>query len=113
MRTWASRPITTMHICVECLKCTTCSTEATAWSQPTPSVAAVRDFTDYFRRFLRTIHVAHKALQCSSVTLGKACAIVERLILNFRNRRSRKHYIMLYKQAEDLCKLNCIEFQSA
>jgi len=66
-----------------------------------------------FEDFLRIIHVAHKALQCSSVTLGKAGAIVERLILNFRNRRSRKNYLMLYKQAEDLCKLNCIEFQYA
>jgi Domain of unknown function (DUF4371)/hAT family C-terminal dimerisation region/OTU-like cysteine protease len=49
--------------------------------------------------FLRIIHVAHKALQCSSITLAKAGNIVERLTLNFRNKRSHKSFLVLYRQA--------------
>lgn len=59
-----------------------------------------------FEDFLRVIHVAHKALQCSSITLGKAGAIVERLTVNFRNRRCHNSFVVLYRQAEELCKCN-------
>ena len=89
----------------------TCSAEATGLSlhlQKPEFVISLIIFED----FLRIINVAHKALQCSSITLGKAGAIVERLSFNFRNRRSKNSYLVLYKQAEDLCKLNGIDIQS-
>jgi hAT family C-terminal dimerisation region len=52
------------------------------------------------------INVAHKALQCSAITLSKAGAIVERLAVNFRNRRCHNKFVELYLQAEELCKCN-------
>ena len=57
-----------------------------------------------FEDFLRIIHVAHRALQGSNITLAKAGSIVERLKVNFSNRRSYKHFVVLYRQAEELCK---------
>ena len=65
-----------------------------------------------FEDFLRIIHVAHKALQCSEITLGKAGATTERLIMSFHNKRSNNTFVMLYRQAEALCKTNGIDIPS-
>ena len=61
-----------------------------------------------FEDFLRMIHVAHKALQGSSITLANAVATVERLKVHFSNRRSYKQFMMLYKQADALCETHGI-----
>lgn len=88
-----------------------CSAEATGLGlhiQKTEFVVALIIFED----FLRLIHVAHKALQCPTITLGKAGGIVEQLTASFRNRRSHKHFFVLYQQAEELCKSHGIAIPS-
>jgi len=87
---------------------TNCSAEAAGLSlhiQKSDFVVALF----IFEEFLRIIHVAHKALQCSTITLGRAGDVVERLTTNFRNRRSKKGFVVLYHHAEELCKLHKIE----
>lgn len=86
----------------------TCSAEAAGLGlhiQKVEFVVALIMFED----FLRIIHVANKALQCSAITLGKAGDIVERLTVHFRNSRSNKAFVVLYRQAEELCKTHSID----
>jgi len=57
-----------------------------------------------FLKTLRIVHVAHKALQGSDITLAKAGGTVERLKVSLGNWRSYKHFWWLYGQAQDVCK---------
>jgi hypothetical protein len=80
-----------------------CSAEAAGLSLHIQKVEFVVALT-IFEDFLRLIHVAHKALQCPDISLGKAGGIIERLTVSFRNRRSHKQFRVLYYQAEEMCK---------
>ena len=87
-----------------------CSAEAAGLAlhiQKTEFLVALLVFED----FLRIIHVAHKALQSSAITLSTAGAIVERLIVNFRNKRCHNSFVVLYRQAQELCKCTGLVIQ--
>jgi len=79
-----------------------CSAEAAGLGLHIKTAEFVISLT-MFEELLRLIHVAHKALQCPDMSLGKAGGIIERLIFSIRNKRSHKQFYQLYKQAEEMC----------
>jgi len=78
-------------------------TEAAGLGQHIQTAEFVLTFI-IFDDFLCIIHVAHKALQGSGIIVAKAGATVERLKVSVGNRRSHKHFRLLYGQAQDTCK---------